>query len=145
MSHFDTSKDTSDIVDAILTQKNPEQNADNIIAYASRALSPTEEQYSQTEKEALAIVWGIEHFPFYFPFLFGAPFTLVTDHRPLELIYNNPRSRPPALIEPGFSYLQSYDFQVKYRAGSEYPADILLRHPRVAPLRRNMAEECVNT
>ena len=106
MSHFDTSKETSVLVDAspvglsaILIQKDPNQNASNITAYASRALSPVEQRYSQTEKEALAIVWGIEHFHMY---LFGAPFTLITDHKPLQLIYNNPRSRPPAELNAGF-------------------------------------------
>lgn len=106
MSHFDTSKETSVLVDAspvglsaILIQKDPNQNASNITAYASRALLPVEQRYSQTEKEALAIVWGIEHFHMY---LFGAPFTLITDHKPLQLIYNNPRSRPPAELNAGF-------------------------------------------
>ena len=55
MSHFDTSKETFILVDAsplglsaILAQKDPQQNAHNIIAYASRALSPVEKRYSQT-------------------------------------------------------------------------------------------------
>jgi hypothetical protein len=77
---------------------DPQQNAYNIIAYASRALSPVEKRYSQTEKEALAIVWGIEHFHLY---VFGATFTLITDHKPLELIYNNPLSRPPPELKDG--------------------------------------------
>jgi hypothetical protein len=51
---------------------------------------------SKTEKEVLAIVWGIEHFHLY---LYGAPFILYTDHRPLEFIYANPLSKPPARIE----------------------------------------------
>jgi hypothetical protein len=90
MSHFDTSKETSILVNAsaiglsaILTQKDPQQNAYNIIAYASRALSLVEKRYSQTEKESLALVWGIEHFHFY---VFGATFILITDNKPLELI-----------------------------------------------------------
>ena len=82
MSHFDTSKETFILVDA-----SP------VGLYASRALSPVEKRYSQTEKEPLAIVWGIEHFHLY---VFGAPFTLITDHKPLQLIYNNPQARPPA-------------------------------------------------
>lgn len=54
-----------------------------IIAYASRSLTDVETRYSQTEKEALAIVWAIEHFHLY---LYGQSFTLVSDHQPLETI-----------------------------------------------------------
>ena len=148
MSHFDTSKETSILVDAspvglsaILTQKDPQQNAHNIIAYASRALSPVEKRYSQTEKEALAIVWGIEHFHLY---VFGAPFILVTDHKPLQLIYNNPHSRPPARIERWFLRLQQYDFQVIYKKGSDNPADFLSRHPQPKVPKHSIAEEYIN-
>ncbi len=70
MSYFDIRNETQLIVDAspvglaaILTQRPPGKNTPpNVIAYASRALTPTEQRYSQTDKEALAIVWGIEHF-----------------------------------------------------------------------------------
>ena len=37
-------------------------NSQKIITYASRALSDTEKRCSQTEKEALAIIWAVEHF-----------------------------------------------------------------------------------
>ena len=148
MSHFDTSKETFILVDAspvglsaILAQKDPQQNAHNIIAYASRALSPVEKRYSQTEKEALAIVWGIKHFHLY---VFGAPFTLITDHKPLQLIYNNPQSRPPARIERWFLRLQQYDFQVIYKKGSDNPADFLSRHPQPKVPKRSIAEEYMN-
>lgn len=57
MSYFDPAKETQLCVDAspvglaaILSQNN------KIIAYASRALSPVEQRYSQTERECLAIV-----------------------------------------------------------------------------------------
>ena len=80
MSHSNTSKETSVLVDAspvglsaILTQKDPKTNADNTIAYASRALFPVEQLYSQTKREALAIVWGVEHFHLY---LFGVTLQL---------------------------------------------------------------------
>ena len=61
-----------------------------IIAYASRALSNVEQRYSQTEKEALAILWFIEHFHM---FLYGNDFTLITDHRSLKVIYNRKMSK----------------------------------------------------
>jgi hypothetical protein len=152
MSHFDTSKETSILVDAspvglyncqsaILTQYDPKQNAYNIIAYASRALCPVEKRYSQTEKEALAIVWSIEHFYLY---VFGATFILITDHKPLELIYNNPLSRPPARIERWFLRLQQYDSQAIYKKGGDNPADFLSRHPEPKVPKRSMAEEYMN-
>ena len=74
MSYFDKHKDTYVTVDAspvgisaILSQKSLHGNSDHqqTIAYASRALTETEKRYSQTEKEALAIVWAVEHFHFF--------------------------------------------------------------------------------
>ena len=103
VGYFDINKETLIIGDAstvglsaILAQKEPEENCPSIIAYASRALSSVEKKYSQTEKEVLAIVWGIEHYYVYF---YRALFTLYTDHKPLELIYANPCSNPPARIQ----------------------------------------------
>ena len=52
------------------------------VAYASRSLTPTEQRYSQTEREALAVVWGCERFHMY---LIGTPFELITDHKPSKL------------------------------------------------------------
>lgn len=47
------------------------------IAFASRILSATEKHYSQIDKEALAIKWGVEKF---FHYLYARRFTLITDH-----------------------------------------------------------------
>lgn len=51
------------------------------IAYISRSLSPTEQRYSQIEREALACVWAVERLHNY---LFGVRFTLLTDNKPLS-------------------------------------------------------------
>ena len=134
MNYFDISKKTHVVVDAspvglsaILAQTpQGKDTPPSIIAYASRALTPTEQRYSQTERAALAIVWGIEHFHLY---LYGAPFTLHTDHKALEIIFGNPLSKPPARIERWLLRLQQYDFNVVYTTGSENPADFLSRHP----------------
>ncbi|CAB4026670.1 Hypothetical predicted protein [Paramuricea clavata] len=105
MSYFDKNKQTFVTVDAspvgisgILSQKprNGDVDSQQIIAYATQALTDTEKRYSLTEKEALAIVWAVEHFHL---FLFGSEFTLITDHKPLEIIYGQRTAKTSARIE----------------------------------------------
>jgi len=67
-----------------------------VVAYASKALNPTQQRYAQTEREALAIIWGCEHFRMY---LLGAHFTVITDHKPLISIFNKPTSSLSAIME----------------------------------------------
>ena len=149
MSNFDIQWGTMVLVDAspvgisaILARKEKGTNENRIIACASRAFTPVEKRYSQTEREALSLLWGIEYFHLY---LFGAPFMLYTDHKPLELIYANPCSKPIARIQSWMLILQQSDFEVVYKKGSDNPADFLSRHPPTkVNFRRNIAEEYVN-
>lgn len=133
LAYFDLSKQTELVVDAsptglaaILLQFTPGNDNARVVAYGSRALTEVEQRYSQTEREALAIVFGCEHFRL---FLYGIHFTLYTDHKPLEIIFENPRSNPPARLERWRLRLQSYNFQVKYRPGHDNPSDYMSRHP----------------
>ena len=103
VSYFDPTKHTELHVDtspfglgAILAQTTPGHDDSRVIAYTSPSLTDTESRYSQIEREALAIVFGIEHFHLY---LYGHEFTLIIDHKPLELIYQNPKSRPSGRLE----------------------------------------------
>ena len=67
----------------ILSQFGRDCN-ERIVAYsASRSLSKVEQRYSQTEKEALGLVFGCEKFRMFF---IGIEFELDTDHKPLEVI-----------------------------------------------------------
>lgn len=107
---------------AVLVQFNKE-NDPRIISYASKSLSDTEKRYCQTEKEALALVWAVERFHFY---LFGRKFELVTDHKPLEVIFST-RSKPCARIERWVLRLQSYRYTVIHKPGKNNIADPLSR------------------
>ena len=93
------------------------------IAYASRNLWDVQRRYSQTEKEALALVWACERFNLC---VFGREFEFETDHKPLERIYGK-TSKPSACIERWVLRLQGYDYNVVYRPGKANIADALLR------------------
>lgn len=93
LGYYDVRDETQVIADAspfglgaILIQSN--KHGPRIISYASKSLPDVEKRYAQTEKEALALVWALERFHFY---LFGRTFDLITDHKPLEVIFG-PRS-----------------------------------------------------
>ena len=64
---------------AVLTQL--QEGLWRVISFASRSLSDVERRYSQTEKEALGLVWACERFSLY---VFGKKFELETDHKPLK-------------------------------------------------------------
>lgn len=106
---------------AVLVQEQNEEF--RVISYASRSLSDVEKKYSQTEKEALGIVWACERFHLY---LYGCDFELLTDHKPLEFIYSS-RSKPCARIERWILRLQPYRYKVVHIAGTSNIADALSR------------------
>ena len=148
LSYFDPNLHTELIVDAspvgiaaMLTQRD--NGKLKIIAYGSRTLNEIEARYSQIEREALGLRWGIEHFHLY---LYGADFVVITDHQPLVSIFKNPLARPSPRIERWYLRLQQYNFIVKYQKGSKNPADYMSRHPvkTVSVRESQMAEEYAN-
>lgn len=128
LGYYDVNDKTEVIADAspvglgaVLVQYD--NNGPRIIAYGNRTLTDCERRYSQTEKEALAMVWAIEHFNV---FLFGKQFDLITDHKPLEILFG-PKSKPCARIERWVLRLMAYRYNIKYRSGKSNIADSLSR------------------
>ena len=141
MAYFDQKQETTVIVDAspvgvgaILTQNN------KVISYASRALTPTEQRYSQTDREFLAVVYGVEHYHLY---LYGSSFRVITDHKPLLGIVNS-QSPTTARMERWRLRLMPYNMTLEYKPGKDNPADFLSRHPHTIPNRDNKAENYIS-
>ena len=97
---------------------------------------------SQTEKEAISIVWACEKFHLY---IYGGQFNIIIDHKALETILNNNKSRPPAKIERWNLHLQNYNFTTTFRPGKDNPTDYMSRHPVSLHIpRHSYAEEYIN-
>ena len=92
------------------------------VAYASCALTQTEERYAQIEKELLAIVFTCERFE---PYIYGLQAVQVeTDCKPLESIVKKPLNAASKRLQRMLLRLQKYDLMVGYKKGAEmYLAD----------------------
>ena len=107
---------------AVLLQE--ENGVKHPIAFASKKLLPRECNYSTIEREALAIVWGVQKFE---RFLYGQHFILETDHQPLQYL-NNAKFQNGRLMRWALA-LQPYRFTVHAIKGCQnVGADFLSRH-----------------
>ena len=82
------------------------------VCYYSKHLSSTQQRYSTSERELLAIVLAIEHFR---QFLHGTTFTVLTDHQPLRALLT--AESPSARLSRWLTRMQLFDFVIEYRSG----------------------------
>ena len=95
------------------------------VAYASRALTPAEQRYSQIEKELLAQVFGLER---HHEFVYGREIALWTDHKPLVAITQKPLATAPKRLQRLLLRLNQYTVKIQYMPGPQlYVADTLSR------------------
>ena len=84
------------------------------IANASRALTVSERNYAQIEKELLAIVFAVRKFHQY---VYGVTVNVQSDHKPLENILRKPLGTAPSRLQRMLLQLQRYDLNVFYKPG----------------------------
>ena len=114
------------------------------VSYASRALTPAEQNYSQIEKGLLAQVFGVEH---HHTYVYGREITLWTDHKPLISIVSKPLASAAKRLKRLLLRLQSYDVKICYKPGKEIVlADTLSRaYPPTSERQKSTTEEEVET
>ena len=66
------------------------------LSYASRALTDSEKNYAQIEKELLAIAFATKRFHQY---VYGNTVTVQSDHKPLEVIFKKHLGKAPARLQ----------------------------------------------
>ncbi|XP_014671070.1 PREDICTED: uncharacterized protein K02A2.6-like isoform X3 [Priapulus caudatus] len=117
LTYFDPTKQSTVQVDAssrglgaVLLQD------DRPVAFASKALTETEQRYANIEREMLAVVFGCTRFHTY---LYGSTFIVESDHKPLESIHKKNLANAPPRLQRMLLRLQPYDFQLVYKPGSQ--------------------------
>ena len=94
--------------------------------YVLRKLTPAEQNYSNIEREALAIVFVVTRLK---QFFLGRRFTLHTDHKPLKYLFAPDEEIPKtalARITRWTIALMGFDYELKYMPGEHIPhADAL--------------------
>ncbi|XP_029163050.1 uncharacterized protein K02A2.6-like [Nylanderia fulva] len=120
-------------VGAVLSHRYPD-GSEKVIQFASQTFSKVQSKYSQIDKEAFAIIFGVKKFV---QFLYGNKFTLITDHRPLVQIFSPSQSLPiySAMRMQHYAiFLQGYNYEIEYRKSERHAnADCLSRLPVDAP------------
>lgn len=116
--------DASDVgLGGVLTQVQGVE--EKVIAFASRTLSKAERNYSVTERECLAVVFGIDKFR---PYIEGVKFTVMTDH--YSLLWLNRMKDPTGKLARWSVKLQQFDFDLRHRKGKfNVVPDALSRSP----------------
>ena len=84
------------------------------LAYASRALTPSEQNYAQIEKELLSVLFAMQRFHQY---TYGRHVIVENDHKPLEIIDKKPLARAPGRLQRILLRLLNYSYRIVHVPG----------------------------
>lgn len=108
---FNLTTDASNVAIGAVLSQGP-IGKDLPIAYYSRTLSDSEQNYSTIEKELLGIVSAVKYFR---PYLFGKKFNIITDHKPLQYLFS--LKEPNSKLVRWRLKLEEYDYNIYYKKG----------------------------
>ena len=123
---------------AILGQR--QDNRSRVIAYNTGMFNPAQINYTITEKECYAVLYG---FTKYHHYIHGLPTTIYTDHKPLEQI--DKIKIPNGRLYRWSNFFSLYEYNVVYKEGRKHQnADALSRCPCDPPKPYDIDHDRVN-
>ena len=135
--HYDDSKPLMLACDAfpcglgaVLSHIMPD-GVERPVVYASIILTIAEKNYSQLEKDGLAVVYGVKIF---YNYLCGRHFLIESDHQPLAQLFGKKKGILPlasSRIQRWALTLNAYHYSIRYKSGRLIGnADALSRLPQ---------------
>lgn len=135
LTHYSLSRPVSIVADASpygvggVLFHTMEDKTEKPVAFFSKTLSDPQRNYSQLDRESVALVEAVKKFHHY---VYGRHFTLFTDHKPLLGILG--KDKCPEVISPTMLrrriFLSAYDVELVHRSGERMGnADFLSRSP----------------
>ncbi|XP_045503822.1 uncharacterized protein LOC123700608 [Colias croceus] len=104
---------------AVLSHIMPDKT-ERPIAFASRSLTKAEKGYSQLDKEAAALVWGLKKF---FQYCYGRKILLIVDNQPLARILHPEKVTPATTairLVHYANFLAGFDYEIRLRKTTEH-------------------------
>jgi RNase H-like domain found in reverse transcriptase/Integrase zinc binding domain/Reverse transcriptase (RNA-dependent DNA polymerase) len=134
-SSFIIETDASNFAIGVALLEVQSDGSNRLVGYYSRSLLAAEKNYSVTEREALAVVWGVKQTR---PYLERTKFIIRTDHSALRWLFG--ASEQNQRICRWRLSLAEFSFSVEYRPGSKHvAADALSR----LPARVRTSDDCM--
>ena len=109
-------------VGGILVQDD-ENGVEKVVQYVSHQLSTAQQKWCAMEREAYAIIYCLHKLR---PYLWGARFEILTDHKPLRAMFQNELAN--SKVQRWAMLIQEYGAPIRYRKGKHnIRADMLSR------------------
>ena len=130
---------------AVLLSRPDDSSSWLPIQFASRTLNSAEKNYSNIEREALSIIFGLEKFK---NMLLGSKFIICNDQRPLQKLFAKDKPVPSTCsfrIQRWALKLSQFNYTFVYSPGKENVKTYLLLvdcHFQKQFLRKNLMKLC---
>ncbi len=133
LSYYDSDPNKTTILQCDASQQGlgawlrqvDDDGTEQIVAMCSRSLTDTERNYSNIERECLAVKFGLQKFEYY---LMGRHTIVESDHSPLQQIFKKNIAEASPRIQKMILWCLRFDITVIYKPGRKIPvADALSR------------------